>query len=101
MKVLFVCNQNQRCGKTAELLFKSRHETKSAGLFSKRPLNEKALSWADVVVVMEDSQRVETGRRFPRLYMQKRIISLGIPDMFSFNQPELVEILKLKFDCLL
>ena len=93
MKVLFVCNQNQNRSKTAELLFKDRFETKSAGLYNETPLTKQQLLWADIVFVMEDAQRKEISIRFPSEYLQKQIISLDIPDTYYFNQPELVEIL--------
>jgi len=96
MKVLFVCNQNQNRSKTAKELFKGRFQTKSAGLYNENPLTQKELSWADTVIVMEDEQRSEIAKRFPRLYMQKRILALDIPDIYHFNQPELIEILKSK-----
>ena len=98
MKVLFICNQNQNRSKTAEELFKGRFETKSAGLYNEKPVTEKQLSWADVVVVMEDLQREEVARRFPKQYMQKRILSLNIPDVYNYNQPELVNMLKSKIN---
>lgn len=91
MKVLFVCNQNQNRSKTAELIFKDRFETKSAGLYNDKPLTRKQISWADIVVVMEDMQRSEIAKRFPKEYMQKRIISLDIPDIYNYNQPELIK----------
>src|SRR3989338_8471254 len=100
MKVLFVCNQNKNRSKTAELLFKEKFETKSAGLFSKCPLSERQLSWADVVVVMEDSQRREISKRFPKQYLLKRILSLGIPDIYRADQPELISALKKKINVL-
>lgn len=96
MKVLFICNQNQHRSKTAEKLFKDRFQTKSAGLFNEKPVSEKQLSWADVIVVMEDFQRAEIAKRFPKQYLQKRIISLDIPDVFHYNQPELVDLLNSK-----
>ncbi|MBT4824254.1 phosphotyrosine protein phosphatase [Candidatus Woesearchaeota archaeon] len=98
MKALFVCNQNQNRSKTAEELFKNRFKTKSAGLFNEKPLNEKQISWADTVFVMENKQRTEIAKRFPKQYMQKRIISLNIPDVYHFNQPELQKILKTKIN---
>ena len=98
MKVLFVCNQNQNRSKTAEKIFKNRFETKSAGLHNTRPLTEKQLSWADVIIVMEDLQRSEISKRFPKQYMQKRILSLNIPDVYHYSQPELIETLKSKVD---
>lgn len=96
MKVLFICNQNKHRSKTAELLFKDNFETKSAGLYNEVPVTEKELEWADLVAVMEDFQRDELIKRFPKQYMKKRIISLNVPDVYGFNQPELVDVLKLK-----
>jgi len=98
MKVLFVCNQNQNRSKTAENLFRSRFETKSAGLYNKKPISKKELSWADLVIVMENEQRSEIAKRFPKEYLQKRIISLNVPDIYFSNQPELMAILKEKMD---
>ena len=93
MKVLFVCNQNKHRSKTAELLFKDRFETKSAGLYNENPLKEKELEWADIVLVMEDAQRTEISKRFPKLYLKKKILSLDIPDMYYYNQESLKTIL--------
>jgi predicted protein tyrosine phosphatase len=93
MKVLFVCNQNVHRSKTAEQLFKGRFETKSAGLFNDTPLDEAKLKWADVVAVMEDFQRKEISDRFPSLYLKKRIVCLDVPDVYHYNQPELIKLL--------
>jgi len=94
MKVLFICNQNQNRSKTAEELFKDRFETKSAGLYNPKPVTKNELLWAETLVVMENEQRSEIAKRFPDIYMQKRIISLNIPDIYHYNQPELIKILK-------
>ena len=94
MKVLFICNQNENRSKTAEEIFKNEFETKSAGLYNERPVDEKQLSWADLIVVMEEAQRAEIAKRFPKQYMRKRIISLDIPDIYHYNHPKLVSILK-------
>lgn len=96
MKMLFICNQNLHRSKTAEFMFKDRFETKSAGLFNKNPVSEKGLSWADVIVVMEEFQRKEIGMKFPKLYLQKNIICLNIPDAYFYGQTELVNILENK-----
>lgn len=96
MKVLFVCNQNKHRSKTAEAMFSSDFETRSAGLYSEKPLTKKQLSWADLVVVMEDAQREEIAKRFPSEYMQKKILSLNIPDIYNYNQMELKSILDSK-----
>ena len=98
MKILFICNQNQNRSKTAEVLFKDRYETKSAGLFNEKPVSAKEIEWADIVIVMEELQRTEISKRFPEHYLQKRIVSLNVPDVFHFNQPELINILKSRME---
>lgn len=96
MNVLFICNQNQNRSKTAEKLFYNTFNTRSAGLYNKKPVTETQLEWADIIVVMEDSQRSEISKRFPKQYLQKRILSLEIPDIFTYNQTELIDLLKQK-----
>ena len=96
MKVLFICNQGKHRSKTAEELFRNRFETRSAGLFNEKPVNEKDLIWADVIVVMGEEQRTKISKIFPKQYLQKRIISLDIPDAYSYGQPELINILEHK-----
>ena len=98
MNVLFICNQNQNRSRTAKKVFDGRFKTKSAGLYNSHPVTEKQISWADLVVVMEDRQRSEIAQRFPKQYMMKRIISLGIPDVYRYGQPELVGILEERLD---
>ncbi|MFA5141776.1 MAG: phosphotyrosine protein phosphatase [Candidatus Woesearchaeota archaeon] len=94
MKVLFICNQNKHRSKTAEVIFKDRFNTRSAGLFNEKPIQEADMSWADTIAVMEDFQRTELSNRFPKQYLNKKIISLNISDEFSYMQPELISLLK-------
>ena len=96
MRLLFICNQNINRSKTAEVLFKDRYETRSAGLYNEHPLKEKDLEWADLVLVMEDDQRKEISKRFPKTYLKKKIISLDIPDTYYYNQESLKDILNEK-----
>jgi len=98
MNILFICNQNQNRSKTAEDLFKGRFKTKSAGLYNNNPVTKKQIQWADTIIVMEDQQRTELSKRFPKEYMQKQILSWNIPDVYHFDQPELKETLKNKFN---
>ena len=98
MNVLFVCNQNQNRSKTAEEIFRDKFNTKSGGLFNDNPVSEKELSWADTVIVMEEFQRSEIAKRFPKQYLEKRILSLDIQDVYHYNQPELIEILNSKIE---
>jgi len=96
MKVLFVCNQNQNRSKTAKELFKRSFITRSAGLYCKKPLSDSQLSWADLIIVMEESQRTEISKRFPAHYLKKQILSLDVPDIYKYNQQELINILNEK-----
>jgi len=98
MKVLFICNQNENRSKTAEKLFKDRFETKSGGLYNTKPVTEKQISWADIIIVMENAQRSEIAKRFPNQYIQKQILSLDIPDVYHYNQPELIKSLNSKMN---
>lgn len=95
-KVLFICNQNKNRSKTAESLFKHKFDTKSAGLYNLKPVTAKELSWADVIMVMDEGQRSEIAKRFPELYVQKRILSLEVPDSYSYNDPKLIKVLESK-----
>ena len=96
MNVLFICNQNKNRSKTAKDIFKKKYTTKSAGLYTKKPVTKSQLEWADTVVVMEDVQRSEIANRFPNIYLQKKILSLGIPDTYHYGQLELKKILEIR-----
>ena len=92
--LLFICNLNKHRSKTAEELFSKSYPVKSAGLYSGNPLTEKLMKWADLILVMDDEQRNEVSKRFPELYIQKRILSLDVPDTYHYNQPELIHVLE-------
>tara|TARA_Y100000310_G_scaffold310646_1_gene356099 strand:- start:921 stop:1193 length:273 start_codon:yes stop_codon:yes gene_type:complete len=79
-------------------LFKSKFNTKSAGLYARKPLTKEEVSWADTLIVMEDEQRSEIAKRFPKAYMQKRILSLEIPDIYNYGDPKLAKELKTKLN---
>jgi len=94
MKLLFLCNQGQNRSKTAAQLFADRFETESAGLYNSNPVTKSPLAWADTIIVMEERHRTEIASRFPAIYLQKRILTLNIPDIFRYDQPELISLLK-------
>ena len=96
MNLLFICNQNQNRSKTAQEIFKNKFKTKSAGLFNKKPVTSKEITWANTVVVMEDEQVDEIVKRFPKQYMQKRVFSLDVPDIYHYQEPKLIKILQAK-----
>lgn len=99
--ILFVCNQNRYRSPTAEAIFKDKEgwSVKSAGLYCDpedgKPLNKRLLKWADIIFVIEQSQKVDIQARWPDLAW-KHIVVLDIPDHFEYMQPELVKMLKEK-----
>lgn len=96
MKVLFICNQNQNRSKTAERIFNKKFDAGSAGLYNEKPVTGKQIGWADIIFVMEEEQRSELAKRFPEQYLQKRILSLDILDIYQCDDPKLIRLLKSK-----
>jgi predicted protein tyrosine phosphatase len=103
MRLLFICNVNINRSKTAEELFKEKYETQSAGLheLAINPVTGELLQWADIVFVMEDWMRADIGKRFPKQYLQKRILVLDIPDIFTYRQTELITLLRKRVPALI
>jgi predicted protein tyrosine phosphatase len=94
--LLFICSKNQWRSPTAEALFKNHpvHQARSAGTGEQAriKLNQKTLDWADVIFVMEHKHRDLIKQKF-NLSNQK-ITVLDIEDNYRFNDPELMEMLR-------
>jgi len=101
MNILFICNQGKNRSRTAADVFSRRFTTASAGLYSDTHVTDRQLDRADLIVVMEERHRREIAERFPALYLQKRILVLGIPDIYCYGQPGLVQLLKVTMTGLL
>ena len=99
-KILFVCSQNKLRSPTAEQVFSeiSGIDVLSAGTNhdALTPLCDELIEWADKIFVMENTHREKIQRRFRNSLNGKKIICLGIPDNYSFMDPELIAILKKK-----
>lgn len=95
--LLFICSKNLWRSPTAELLFKEHpvHQARSAGTSDKARIkvSQKLIHWADVILVMESKHRDIIRQRFD--FTEQPIIVLDIADDYKFNDPELIEILKL------
>ncbi|MGO4724644.1 MULTISPECIES: low molecular weight protein tyrosine phosphatase family protein [unclassified Inquilinus] len=103
--VLFVCGRNLQRSPTAEAIFAGHPgvETASAGLNpdAEEPLTAELVEWADLIFVMEKSQRAKIAGRFRGSLKHARVICLDIPDRFEVMDPELVRLLKAKVTPLL
>jgi len=90
MNKLFVCNQGKYRSRTAATLFGGRN----VGVFVN--LKKEDLQWADIVYVMEEHQRSEIGKLFPKEYLKKRILCLDITDVYGYMDERLIDVLKKK-----
>jgi len=97
--LLFICSKNQWRSPTAELLVKNHttHSAKSAGTSDKARIkvNQKMIAWADFVFVMERKHRKILEHNFSEALTDKSIIVLAIDDNYQFNDPELIDILRI------
>lgn len=100
-KLLFVCSRNRLRSPTAEQVFASYPDIKtaSAGIShdAEEPLSAELIVWADMLFVMEKGHLAKLRSRF-RAHLRGglRVICLDIPDDYDYMQPELVELLRRK-----
>ncbi|WP_090626238.1 low molecular weight protein tyrosine phosphatase family protein [Parapedobacter indicus] len=98
MNILFICSRNQWRSRTAEDLFKNHplHQVRSAGTApsARIKVSEKAIQWADLILVMEKRHKEILREKFGALIEEKEVMALDIPDEYGYMDPELVEILE-------
>lgn len=101
-RILFVCTVNRMRSATAHKIYENdlRFEVDSAGTdrTANVVLEEWHLEWADAIVVMEKMHRNKIRERFPQLFEKKPIVCLYIEDIYDLMQPELIAILREKFE---
>ena len=105
LHVLFVCSRNQWRSPTAEQVWKNHPGlmVRSAGVSkaARRRLTVADLRWADLILVMEEKHKSRIRAEYRDEVRYKQIHVLDIPDDYTFMQPELFEVLKLKVEPLL
>ncbi|MDR0536934.1 MAG: hypothetical protein LBH04_02640 [Tannerellaceae bacterium] len=102
MKILFICHANVDRSPTAERIIRKDYpdiETKSAGIAPSAAVcvDNKLIHWADVVLCMEAYQKEVLERDFKDALIDKELASLNIQDYYSYMSPELVQLIKEKF----
>lgn len=102
--VLCVCSAGLLRSPTAALVLARPpfdFNTRAAGLseeFALIVVDEVLIAWADEIVCMSDSQRLKVEARVPnRLRDLKRVVSLGIPDIYAYRDPELMTLIAQKY----
>jgi predicted protein tyrosine phosphatase len=97
--LLFICSVNLQRSPTGEKLYENfpGFVAKSAGTDAgaRQRVTEGLLGWADWIFVMETKHREYLQRKFPEALSDKRLVCLRIPDDFAYNDPELIELLKM------
>jgi predicted protein tyrosine phosphatase len=98
MRVLFICGKARQRSPTAEQIFAAAPgwETDSAGVSADAdiPVSAEQIEWATHIAVMENRQLARLRKTFPMLVCGRKLVSLDIPDNYTFMQPELIELLK-------
>ena len=96
--LLFICSRNKWRSRTAEELYQNfpGYVAKSAGTEpgSRQRVTEGLLGWADHIFVMETKHRDYLRAKFPDGIAGKRVICLRIPDDYTYNDPNLIDLLK-------
>ena len=95
MNLLFVCTANLLRSPTAAKYFNGRnqHVARSAGIMASPPchqITEEDVRWAHKIFCMESNHARYLERNFTRL---PSLYVLNIPDIYEFDQPELVALL--------
>lgn len=105
MNLLFVCSANKNRSKTAEEYFQKKYpnfKVLSAGINRKACakegstfLTDELLEWADIIFTMEEKHKniIQENTLSNVAY---KIKVLNIEDIYTYNQPELIEILDSK-----
>jgi predicted protein tyrosine phosphatase len=105
LNVLFICSRNQWRSPTAEQIWR-RHpkvSARSAGTSpnARHQVSTEDISWAHVILVMEEKHKSRLKAEFTRLLNNKPVHVLDIPDDYRFMDPELVEMLEQSVNSLL
>ena len=105
LNILFVCSRNQWRSPTAERLWRRQPgiAVRSAGTSrnARRRINASDITWADLILVMEEKHRARIRSEFAAATRNQPIHVLDIPDEYRFMDAELVELLQGKVQPLL
>ena len=104
LNLLFVCSKNKWRSPTAEALYRNdcRVKVRSAGTSSsaRKQISHKDLSWADLILVMENKHKKIIYSKYDRFELPE-IIVLDIPDCYQYMSDELVEMLQTTVESIL
>ena len=102
-KVLTVCSANMlRSPTMAHVLSADPYNfnTRSAGtaLYALIPVTEELLMWCDEVVCADTEHALWVRNKMIEWMLDKPIIDLKIPDNYEYRNPELIELIRERYD---
>jgi predicted protein tyrosine phosphatase len=103
-RVLCICSGGLLRSPTAAVVLSQEpynFNTRSAGLnpdYALNPVDAVLLSWADEIVVMEPEMTEQIRELLKGVLGGKQIICLNIPDLFSYRDSELMELIRTRYD---
>ena len=102
MNILFVCSQNKRRSLTAEKMFDGRDGNcvRSAGTEnnSRIKVTPGLIGWADIIFCFEKKHLRRLKEKYSGELEGKRVITLNIPDDYSYMDEELQDQLQGFYD---
>jgi len=102
-RVLTVCSASVLRSPTAAVVLNQEYgyNTKAAGVsleYAIVPVTGKLLTWCQEIVVMENWQAHEIIEMLEIMGIDRPVICLNIDDNYSYMQPELVSLIKQRYD---
>lgn len=102
-KVLTVCSANMLRSPTIAHVLSAEpynYNTRSAGTagFALIPVTDDLLGWADEIVCADTEHAILIRSKMMESDIDRPIINLRIPDNYEYRNPELIELIKKRYD---
>ena len=102
-RVLTVCSANMLRSPTIALVLSMPpydYNTRSAGTagFALIPVTEELLMWADEVVCADTEHAIDVRDKMMKYQLDKPIVNLRIPDNYEYRNPELIMMIRRRYD---
>ena len=102
-KVLTVCSAGLlRSATLQNLLIKEYgYNVRNCGTeesYALIPISEALVLWADEIVFVNNSNFISVKEDLKRLNVLNKCLVLDIPDMYEFNDPELIDICRTQYE---
>jgi len=102
-RVLTVCSANMLRSPTIAMVLSMSpydYNTRSAGIhsFALIPVTEELLFWADEIVCADTEHALTIRDKLMELNLDKPIVNLRIPDNYEYRNPELIMMIRRRYD---